>query len=137
MEVWMFSLKRLAIAVPAVLVLAVAAAACGGDSNDNGERLAQIETQLQAINSTLEKTQLIAAMNVIDTAGFHAMDDDLQQASEINSRYLGTVRKVRQAVVATAWPAGLKEMSDTFLASLQKFEGTLEAEDQPAPRRQR
>lgn len=126
----MFFLKRLAVAVSVMLVIGLFGAACAGDGNAQLEmRLADVQGQVQQLQVSLDKAQLIATMDVIDTAGFHGMDEDLQKASEINPRYLGTVRKVERAVVGTTWPEELKEKADAFLAALHQFEAVLDAED--------
>lgn len=71
---------------------------------------------------------LIAAIDYIDSAGFHGMSEDLA-AGEINPRFLGTVEKVIAVTNATSWPHDLEGSVETFQADLQALADALANED--------
>src|SRR5581483_2447519 len=111
----------------AAIALTLAASACSsGNDSANGIRLTQVEEQVGDMQLAAIKAQLLATLDIMDRAGLHGIDTDLQTASSINSQYLGTIRKVRQAVVATTWPTELKaKAADDFRAALEQFQKAL------------
>lgn len=72
---------------------------------------------------------VMAAEDIIDSAGFHDMAEDLAQATEINPRYAGKVGNVLAAMNAAAWPADTQANVDTFRGDLTALKTALDAND--------
>lgn len=134
-------LKIAVLSMPLMLALGLVVSACGGsDLNPRVEQveasqseiagqLQQANTELEELRNALTRAQLMAALDIIDSTGFHGMDEDLQQASEINPRYLGQVRKAQRVVAGTSWPAEIEDKVAEFSAALDDFETALEGND--------
>lgn len=116
----------LAIAVLAIVILALSMA-CGDTSR--GTNIAQLENQIQQAEAISTKAQVLGVLNLGDRSAFHAVDVDLQTASQINPQYQGTARKMRQAVAGTTWPTELQERAQILLVSLEEFQAALERAD--------
>lgn len=119
-------ISLLSIALMATAALMLSAIACGDSNSGDAKRLAVLEDEVTQLSQASTRAQVIATMDVADRAGFHAIDTDLQTASSINSQYLGTVRKVRQAVVGTQWPEDLTDEATAFRVALEDFQRALE-----------
>jgi hypothetical protein len=118
--------KRTTLSVAAALaVVAVALflAACGDDddSDDNG--------QLDDIQVSLERTQVLTVMNALRVEGLHEIDDEAQTASEIEAGWSGAIGRLHQAVAGTTWPGDLAEGGEALEQALGDAHDALEAED--------
>ncbi|MEX0799839.1 MAG: hypothetical protein WD379_01315 [Dehalococcoidia bacterium] len=118
------------------LVLAGIAMASDDKGTDYSSQLADIQGSLSQIEQSqagmqesLDKTQVTAAMTALDAAGFHAIDDELQAATEIPAGTAGSITTAHQITQGTAWPGELADPSATLLSTLEEFEAALEAED--------
>jgi hypothetical protein len=61
---------------------------------------------------------IIAVVDHVDAAGFHAIDMALQDgAAQIEPGWAGAVRNARIAVAVLDWPEPLRAASDAFLAA--------------------
>lgn len=84
--------------------------------------LVSASTDIQAITS-------MAAVDIVDSAGFHDMAEDLAETTEINARYAGKVGNVITATTVAAWPDEAEEAVDALLADLEALKTALDAED--------
>jgi hypothetical protein len=114
-------------------------------------QVAGLETQLADLNAQLAAVQVPAgddpagsapaafnvavAQYVMDTAGFHSMDEALQADPTVDPAFLSAVRRVRKVVAATAWPEDLREQSAAFVTLLDEFALALDADDGAAAAR--
>lgn len=69
------------------------------------------------------------ATYIMDTAGFHGMDEAINGESVIESTYAGTVTRVSRLLSVTPWPADLAEEAMTFQATLAEFGEALANDD--------
>jgi uncharacterized cupredoxin-like copper-binding protein len=76
----------------------------------------------------------LAAVDIVDAAGFHGIAEDLAKATEVNTRLAGRVRNVQAAVEAAVWPADLQANVDAFVAALESLHEATETEDLDAAR---
>jgi hypothetical protein len=118
------------------LILGGVALASDDKGPDNTAQVEDLQASIDTLNSTLEETQasleraqLIGALNTLDAAGFHAIDDELQAATEIPAGTAGSITTARQIAGSIAWPEELSEKSDLLLAKMDEFLAALEAED--------
>lgn len=128
-------IRNSGLAVGVVFLIAATSVACARGGSDLEERMKLLETsqnemaaQLRTVTvemDALTKGQLIAVLDLIDRADIHHIDDDLQEASQINPLYLGTVRKVKRAVTGTLWPTLLETEAEAFKTDLMEFEAAL------------
>ncbi len=125
------------VPVAAIVVLAaVTASACSSDDGDLGPRVQeselqvqQLQGQLEQLGRSLEKGQALAALNSLNATGFHAIDEEMQAASEIPAGILGRIRKARQSAEGMTWPAELEEQAGELVATLTDFENALSSND--------
>lgn len=132
------ALAPIAGGVIAVVALVLAGIAMASDDKgtDYGSQLADIQGTLSEIEGSLteaqeslDKTQVTASMTALDAVEFHAIDDELQAATEIPAGTAGSITRARQITQGTAWPSELADHSTTLLSALEEFEAALEADD--------
>lgn len=76
----------------------------------------------------------LAAVDIVDAAGFHGISEDLAEATEVNTRLAARVHNVQVAVEAAVWPSDLQSDVDAFVAALESLHEAIEAEDLEAAR---
>lgn len=69
------------------------------------------------------------AQYVMDTAGFHSMDESLSETKQVDPVYLSTVRRVHKILANTPWPDELKADAQNLMDVLAEFAAALEADD--------
>ena len=74
------------------------------------------------------KAQVMHTMYVLDTAGFHALDESLQAGTMPPGAY-GPVHRARVMTQATEWPEALQTVAATEVAQLKALEDALKNED--------
>lgn len=84
---------------------------------------------LAAASDHVGMISVLAAQDIVDSAGFHGMAEDLAEATEINPRWAGQVGKVLTAVNVAAWPAATQADVDAVTADLTRLKAALDAED--------
>ena len=75
---------------------------------------------------------ILAAMVLIDGAGFHGMDEGLNGGEEIDASWVGKVTRAKQAAQTVDWPEDLKAAADAFIAAATALETALTADDAEA-----
>jgi hypothetical protein len=71
----------------------------------------------------------LAALSIVDSAGFHAMDQALNGGDgKIDPQWLGKVRHGQTAVAAIKWPSELAKQAKAFTDAAEKFATTIEAD---------
>jgi heme/copper-type cytochrome/quinol oxidase subunit 2 len=71
---------------------------------------------------------VLAVIDLVDSAGFHGMAEEIEAAEsveDVNPRSLGTVENVLTAARAVAWSDELTESVDTFTGSLETLAAAL------------
>ncbi len=76
----------------------------------------------------VQRTQVIAVIYQLDTAGLHDIDVDLT-AGHIPAGALGQVRRARIAAQATSWPHGVQSDAAVLVEAMQRLEAGLRDED--------
>jgi len=122
-------------------------AACGGAEEPGSlslrqiealeTRVAALEAQLAALEpaeapaeaAALSGFDLVVAQYIMDSAGFHDMDDTLNETATVDPAYLSSVTRVRKIVAQTAWPEELHAQAEAFADVLARFAEALEADD--------
>jgi hypothetical protein len=74
----------------------------------------------------------LAALNLVDGAGFHGMDEDLNGGEPIDASWIGKVSRARIAAQAVAWPGESQAAADAFVEAALALEAALEADDAAA-----
>lgn len=113
--------------------LLAACAAPAGSTADLENQVAALQTQVAAL-STAEHAEasafdLAVAQYVLDTAGFHSMEEALAETQTIDPSYGGAVTRVHTVLSALVWPEDLHEEGTAFLALLEEFSAKIEADD--------
>lgn len=133
------------------LVLSFVLAACAGnpgaaDSNqiaDLETRIAAQEVRIAELEAAVTAEQavepdeatpatafeVVIAQYVMANAGFHLMDEALNETKVIDPAYVGTVNQVRKVITRTPWPAEFQDQVDAFHEILEEFVTALEADD--------
>ncbi len=76
--------------------------------------------------------QILAAIDIIDTTGFHDMSEEIEAAqtmAEVSPRNLGKVQKALIVTLAVAWPKDLAGAAVLFEDSAQALVDALTSED--------
>lgn len=135
------------------LVFANFLAACGSAGQPGSlesRQIADLETRLAALEAQLsamptaasgaarpEDTDgdvfgVVVAQHVIDTAGFHSLDEELNEAMTVDPAYLSTVNRVRKVAAQAPWPEALHDQAGAFVDLLAEFATALDADDAEA-----
>jgi heme/copper-type cytochrome/quinol oxidase subunit 2 len=75
---------------------------------------------------------VISAIDIIDTVGFHGMQEEIQAAqsmAQVSPRDLGRVQNAMIAAQLIAWPSALADPAQAFIADTQSLAEALEAGD--------
>jgi 4-alpha-glucanotransferase len=73
--------------------------------------------------------QVATTLYLLDTAGFHEMDESINQESTIQPEYAGTVSRARRMVALTAWPEDLHESAAALGETLEAYAAALADDD--------
>jgi hypothetical protein len=102
-------------------------------------RVAALEAQLAAVPAPAaqglvegagdDAFGVVVAQYVMDTAGFHGMDEALNETKTVDPAYLSTVNRVRKVVAEAPWPDALHEQAEAVEAVLAGLAAVLEADD--------
>ena len=82
-----------------------------------------------AVSSADSLFAVTMATYLIDTAGFHAMDETINGEGTIPSTYVATVNRVVRLLSVTPWSPELAEQATAFRAALAEFSAVLESQD--------
>jgi uncharacterized protein YcnI len=72
--------------------------------------------------------QVIAAINLLDTSGFHDLDESAA-AGTIPAGSLGRVQRAHYVAAATKWPAALADQAKSLTTELGELRAALEADN--------
>jgi hypothetical protein len=102
-------------------------------------RLDGLQTRLDELGAEIEAMgaeehasnpfEIGMAQYVMDTAGFHDMDETLNETKQVDPAYLSAVRRVHKILANTPWPEELHAEAEKFVELLAEFEAALEADD--------
>ena len=101
----------LALVTVVALVLMLAAAACG-DDDSGGKSSGAVQTRVAPV---------LVAINMLDSAGLHAIDTSITQDGKIPSTAHTTAVHLQAAVLVTDWPQELKDPAKKLAALLGDF----------------
>ncbi|HJM89173.1 MAG TPA: hypothetical protein QF624_06050 [Dehalococcoidia bacterium] len=112
--------------LPFLLLLAGSAVlvACSDDDADTEAASHEAATDVGAV---------LAALNILNGAGFHHIDEVLvQEGGEIEAGWVGAVRNARTATAVVEWPESLHELVEAFLTESNHLLDALIEDDQAA-----
>lgn len=76
---------------------------------------------------------MLAAVNVIDGAGFHGIDEALAKpGAKVDAAWLGKTRNARIAIASASWPKDLDPEAKAFVAAAARLQAALEKDDATA-----
>ena len=114
----MLSIRPLLFVCLAAAGLVLVAAACG-DDDDAGA----------ADEPAAQKAQVLAALTMYRAEGLHEIDDEAQEASEIDPEWRGRVTRMRRVTAGVDWPEEFAERAATLEEELALTEEAIDAED--------
>jgi hypothetical protein len=125
--------QKLTLAAAALVLLT----ACSPSGSSAAYQIAALEARVAALEAASGQDppaeagvfELAVAQYVMDTAGFHSMDEALNETGVVEAAYLSTVNRVAKIVGATPWPADLHAPLEAFQTALADFTAALEADD--------
>lgn len=91
--------------------------------------LSAVTSSDAALSEQEQLFQVTIATYLMDTAGFHAMDDRLNQEGTIEASDAGVVNRVNGVLAATAWPAELQAQVDALRETLGQYAEALANDD--------
>ncbi|MBI4260183.1 MAG: hypothetical protein HY658_06415, partial [Actinobacteria bacterium] len=122
-----------------VALLTFGAAACGGGGEraptqappETSQAPSAVPSETGAAHDVdahaAEVATVLAAIDIVDSAGFHDMGEELAGADEVPESWAGRVGKAIIAAQVAAWPEGhLPEGADELIAALTGFRDALE-----------
>ena len=115
------------------IVLAAGAlvlSACSAGASD--ERVTALEERVAEVEARADRAGLVATMYLLDSSGFHGMDETINNEGRIEARYEGVVERARAAVMATRWPDELRPTADELLRAMNDLLPALRANDPAA-----
>lgn len=85
--------------------------------------------QTMAAGEQEQRFQVTVTLYLMDTAGFHAMDERINQEETIDAGDAGVVNRVISLLDATAWPADLQAQADELTDVLSQYAEALANDD--------
>ena len=151
-------MNRLLLPSVAILIGLVAAACSTTDPDVTSQleaqssRLSQLEEQIDELSASLDEMtmgeteesegeheemessafEISVAQYMMDTAGFHSIDDALTETGEIDPAHVSAVTRVARVVASVHWPHDLAEGADHLLEVLTEFQAALGEDDAEA-----
>jgi outer membrane murein-binding lipoprotein Lpp len=121
------------VVLGSVLVAGCASDQALADTVDaQASRIAELERQSEQMTEQLAKLSefdLAIAQFVMDTAGFHTIDDALADGEAIDPQYIATVSRVHKVLTTTTWPGELETAAGQLIDVLAVLQAALEADD--------
>ncbi|MGK2965251.1 MAG: hypothetical protein ACSLFM_06555 [Tepidiformaceae bacterium] len=78
--------------------------------------------------SVTTDADIVAIINVIDTAGLHDIDDAINEDDEIPAGAANTAQKLQATMGLVDWPSDLEDMAEELSAAFEEMHATLSAE---------
>jgi hypothetical protein len=111
-----------ALVTMVALVVVLAAAACGDD--DSG----QATNSVTAGDVHMSAAPVLVAINMLDSAGLHAMDTSITQDGKIPSTAHTTAVHLQTLVLVTGWPNELKDPAKKLAVLLGDFAAAIDTD---------
>jgi hypothetical protein len=103
---------------------------------DLAARVEALEAHLEAVETSPgqeseqgQAFQVATTLYLLDTAGFHEIDESINQENTIQPEFPGTVQRARRMVALTAWPEELHENAMGLGDTLDAFAAALADDD--------
>lgn len=140
---------RKLIVLPILFAFILTACGASGEPGSlEARQIAELETRIAALEGQIADLSaaggehsadeavspafaVAVAQYVMDTAGFHAMDEALNENQTIDPAYLSVVKRVRKVVAQAPWPETLHEQSGAFVDLLDELAAALDADNGP------
>lgn len=142
--------RKYSAVLAGLAVVAISAGACSSDDDNNDvtatpsptatatatQEATETASPAPTVSATDDEARaggILAALNFIDGAGFHGMDEALNgDAPAIQASWLGQTTHARLAAQAVDWPSDLQAAVDAFVAATTDLEAALSADDAAA-----
>jgi hypothetical protein len=85
--------------------------------------------QAMVVSEPGQVFQVAIATYLMDTAGFHGIDERLNQEGVIDPGDAGVVNRVNRVLAVTSWPEDLQAQVDSLRATLDKYAEALTNDD--------
>jgi hypothetical protein len=95
--------KRALFMTCAIAALAVGAAACNDDGDDAESNSTASQESIDALSATVTENEQFSSLLAFGTLGLHAMDEDLNETSVIESNYAPNTTKLIRILALTDW----------------------------------
>jgi hypothetical protein len=111
-------------------------------------RLDSLQTQMEGLAAEIEALSVVpetgeeapaepaedpfavsVTQYMLDTAGFHGMEETIAETQQIDPAFLGTVNRVQKVLSSAPWPESLVKQGEEFETLLGEFAAALEADD--------
>ena len=106
-----------------VAAIALIAAGCGGDDDD--QATSDLSSELAALRAELAQTRAIAtealiraSLPALDAARFHEIDERINNEGRVDPADPGFLQRAGQVLAGAAWPAELRPHVERFRAAL-------------------
>jgi hypothetical protein len=123
--------KHALIAALAIPALALAATACDGDDDAEGNSSAS-QQEIETLAARVQRNEMMFYTSAIRDAQLHAMDEDLNETGVIESSYIPNTRGAIRLLALTDWPEEFQAGADEVEAVAVDLLAALEADDAEA-----
>jgi hypothetical protein len=85
--------------------------------------------EIEGVSGPEQNFQIVTAAHLMDTAGFHGMDERLNDGGQIEGGDAGVVNRVGRVLAVTDWPDELKAQAEELQATLAEYAEALSDDD--------
>lgn len=120
---------RLAALEEKVNALEMASSESSATDHEMSEMASEHEMSMTELSEQDQLFQVTLATYLMDTAGFHDLDERINGEGTILPGDAGVVERVQQVLTVTAWPTGLQPKADQLLGLLAEYAEALSNDD--------
>ena len=113
----------------AALMLGLAAGCSSTDTKDLEDRIAALEQRFDILQENAQYTDMRSALDTLDAAGLHAIDEAANDNNEVDAGASGAVARALLAVATATWTEEFGEGASETEAALRELATALESAD--------
>jgi hypothetical protein len=80
-------------------------------------------------DSSSQEAEVISAINILDSAGLHGIDESINEEQEIPANARTVALKLQTVLELTSWPSDLEDSAESLAGTMGEFAAALEGEN--------
>ena len=121
--------RLLLLIAGAALFLGLAAGCSSTDTKDLEDHIASLEERFAILQTNAQYTDMRSALDTLDSAGLHAIDEDANENGTVDAGASGPVSRAFLAVSTASWNEELGPGADEVAVALDELLTALESAD--------